>query len=278
MDLNKTALGQQTDYPDSYAPEVLFAINRQETREALQQTMQAQLPPMFGFDVWQAYEVSCLNNQGKPLVGCAVLSVPGDSSYIVESKSLKLYLNSLNQSCFDSLSALGDCIAKDVSQLCGADVKVELLTVEQFRQQRIAQLNAQPKAICLDDLDVKIDDYCVNAQLLSAGQEKTSELLCSHLLRSRCPVTGQPDWASVFIEYRGQQIEHASLLKYLVSFRLNQEFHEQCVERIYSDIWVQCQPEQLTVTAAYLRRGGIDINPVRSSKDVLVNIPFVARQ
>lgn len=253
-------LGKHTDYPEVYTPSLLFAIARAPSRETLGLDTQALLP-FTGVDQWNAYEVSWLNGKGKPMVGMVELLVPADSDFIVESKSLKLYLGSFNQTRFHDKQDVRSTIESDLRVTVRAPVGVSLLT----------ELNASGFAIgslkgeCIDALDIEVGDYSVNADVLQVSHVETSETLHSHLLRSNCPVTGQPDWASVQIRYEGPRIDRESLLRYLISYRTHNDFHEQCVERIYMDVLAQCQPRKLSVYARYTRRGGIDINPFRSN-------------
>lgn len=257
-------LGQHTDYPQTYSPEVLCPIPRQQGREAV--GIAAGELPFQGGDIWNAYELSWLNERGKPLVATAEFYFPADSGAIIESKSFKLYLNSFNQSQFASAEAVRETLQKDLSSASDGEVVVLLRHLEddQFH------FESDKRAQCLDELDVAIDVYQTAPELLVSNDSgiEVAEVLSSHLLRSLCPVTGQPDWGSVFIEYRGKPICHESLLKYIVSYRQHQEFHEQCVERIFVDIMARCQPRELTVYARYVRRGGLDINPYRSTEQL----------
>lgn len=254
-------LGRAVAYRDTYAPELLFPISRDPKREeiGLRGT-----PPFHGGDLWNAYELSWLDVKGKPHVALATFWVPAESPNIVESKSLKLYLNAFNQTRFLSAEAVAETIAIDLSAAAGAPVEVKVTPVQEVGERH--QRNFA--GILLDDLDLIIDDYAAPApRLLQAdrSQPEVSETLVSHLLKSNCLVTGQPDWASVAIRYQGAPLDRAALLRYLISFRQHNEFHEQCVERIFFDLWTRCQPRQLAVYARYTRRGGLDINPFRSS-------------
>lgn len=256
--VNATPLGKHTDYPQEYAPELLCPIPRQPSREKL--GIGAALP-FVGEDIWNAYELSWLNRQGKPVVAEATFRVPADSPAIIESKSLKLYLNSLNQSAYASMSQVENLLQGDLSRVAGSPVAVSV------RPSAIEPLQALP-GVCLDTLDISVSDYQVNPAHLRASGAGVEEQLHSHLMRSLCPVTGQPDWASVLVEYRGPAIDREGLLRYLVSYRQHQAFHEQCVEQMFVEISEACQPEFLSVAARYLRRGGLDINPVRSSEPI----------
>lgn len=261
-------LGEKVAHPEHYDPGVLHPIDRSEGRARLGIkgiTQQVEPLPFSGEDIWNAYELSWLDSKGKPRVACAEFRIPADSSHIVESKSLKLYLNSLNHQRFDSPDALSDCIRRDLSAVLGSPCQVELILPEQWAT---ALAVSSPQGECLDNLDIATDQYKPEPGLLGADPEApaVSEQLFSNLLRSCCPVTGQPDWATVEIAYRGAPINREGLLAYLVSFRRQDDFHEQCVEQIFVDISRRCQPESLTVSARYLRRGGLDINPWRSSE------------
>lgn len=254
-------LGKEVSYSDQYNPALLFAIDRQLSRNSL--GIVATELPFTGVDIWNAYELSWLNTKGKPLVACAEFRVPCTSVAIIESKSFKLYLNSFNQSMFGSVDELQLTLTKDLSALAGAAVEVTIVPLASAEIVRLATLQGR----CLDQMDVTITEYQPDPLLLTADAgQKVEEVLHSHLLRSLCPVTGQPDWGSVQIQYCGPRIEPEGLLKYLIGYRQHQEFHEQCVERIFCDLMQSCQPTQLTVYARYVRRGGLDINPFRSTE------------
>ncbi|HAT32793.1 MAG TPA: NADPH-dependent 7-cyano-7-deazaguanine reductase QueF [Janthinobacterium sp.] len=253
-------LGKSAAYRSDYAPELLFPIPRQGKRDelALHGTL-----PFFGLDIWNAYELSWLNLRGKPQVAIARVTVPADSPNIVESKSFKLYLNSFNQTRLADPEALRALLTQDLSQGFGAPVQVALTLQEAFSEQKMGEL----EGLLLDRLDVEITHYTPSPLMLTAALDEApvEEKLVSHLLKSNCLVTGQPDWGSVQIHYAGPQINQESLLKYLIGFREHNEFHEQCVERIFMDILRQCAPQRLAVYARYTRRGGLDINPWRSN-------------
>lgn len=255
-------LGKKSEYCCTYQPSLLFAITRLGKRSEL--GIVGELP-FFGEDIWNAYEISWLNSFGLPQVAIGEFRVPSTTPHIVESKSLKLYLNSFNQTTFNSLCQVEETIQRDLSRLVGSPIGVQLRKLDKARA--INQLNAQ----CIDSVDVVINQYDYDATLLkvtdtqSGKQNVVEESLCSHLLKSNCLITNQPDWASVLIQYKGVKISHRSILKYLVSFRTHNEFHEQCVERIFCDLTERCKPQQLTVYARYTRRGGLDINPWRSN-------------
>ena len=254
-------LGKSTEYRSEYAPELLYPIPRQIKRDEL--GIRANALPFTGEDLWNGYELSWLNPKGKPVVAVAQFYIPADSPNLIESKSFKLYLNSLNQSIFTDSDTVAATLTRDLSQAAGKPVRVSLQTLGKHAQAEIGI----PDGILLDELDIDCQHYQPAPTLLQANPQaaEIEETLYSHLLKSNCLVTGQPDWAMVVIRYRGHPIDHAGLLRYLVSFRNHNEFHEQCVERIYTDLQHQCAPAALAVHARYTRRGGLDINPFRSS-------------
>ncbi|MDF2445222.1 MAG: queF [Moraxellaceae bacterium] len=253
-------LGRDTDYPQRYSPEVLFPITRHEGREAL--GLAGGPLPFHGVDLWTHYEVSWLDFGGKPRVAIAEIRVPASSPCLIESKSMKLYFNSLNFERFGSAADFLTVVMRDLSGAAGAPVDVELL-----RHDAGADSFAAMPGECLDELPVECSEFQVNPALLQADDRRVvSETLHSHLLRSCCPVTHQPDWASLMIAYQGPVLDRKGLLAYLVSYRNQSDFHEQCVERIFMDIRNRCGPTQLTVYARYTRRGGLDINPWRSTE------------
>ena len=254
-------LGKDVAYDAPYDPKLLCPIPRQPGREALGLAFADGGLPFSGVDIWTAYELSWLDARGKPIVACAEIHVPAESVYIVESKSLKLYLNSFNQHHFTATDAVRDTIVRDLSGCLGTVPTVRVLLAPAWG----ALMCAEPAGTCIDALDVAIEHYQPAPELLRAHGDIVSETLYSHLLRSRCPVTGQPDWATLSVDYTGPRIEQAALLAYIVSFRLHQDFHEHCVERIFVDLQRHCAPQRLSVYARYLRRGGIDINPYRST-------------
>ncbi|WP_306604252.1 NADPH-dependent 7-cyano-7-deazaguanine reductase QueF [Azonexus sp.] len=259
-DHRHSPLGKSTAYASQYAPELLFPIARQLKRDELGIT--ADSLPFVGEDLWNAYELSWLNGKGKPVVAVGTLRVPADSPRLIESKSLKLYFNSLNQTAFASQEEVSAIVCRDLSAAAGAPVVVEITPLNQRPQAAIRY----PEGTLLDELDIACTDYQPAPSLLSAvDAPEIEETLYSHLLKSNCLVTGQPDWAMVVIRYRGRPIEQTGLLRYLVSFRDHNEFHEQCVERIFCDIRRHCAPAALAVHARYTRRGGLDINPFRQT-------------
>ncbi|MFA7554381.1 MAG: NADPH-dependent 7-cyano-7-deazaguanine reductase QueF [Spongiibacteraceae bacterium] len=255
----QTLLGKDVAYADTYSPQLLFPISREASRESL--GISSAKLPFTGVDIWNAYELSWLNQKGKPCVAHAEFRFACESVSIVESKSFKLYLNSLNQTRFDSVQQLQQILVDDLSACVGVAVVVTIQSLDHGS----AGIDCF-EGECLDSLDIEVENYspdpaCLN-QLVAAPVE---EGLYSHLLRSLCPVTGQPDWGSVLIEYKGAPIDRQGLLKYIVGYRQHQEFHEQCVERIFCDLSARCHFESLSVYARYVRRGGLDINPFRCS-------------
>ena len=256
--LKQSPLGQETAYINSYDPSLLYPIARDlNWKEA--GVDRASLP-FKGVDIWNAYELSWLNLRGKPEVRLAEFKVFADSANIIESKSFKLYLNSLNLSRFESESEVQALLEKDLSEVAQGRIEVRLYHPDQ------APEFGQFTGFCIDNQDVEISQYTPAPELLSTGEDDVDEVLYSHLLKSNCPVTGQPDWATIGICYQGKEIEREGLLKYIISYREHGDFHEQCVENIFMHIWERCAPKSLSVYARYVRRGGLDINPFRSSE------------
>jgi 7-cyano-7-deazaguanine reductase len=252
-------LGKLVRTADRYAPELLFPISRAIKRReiALDEPL-----PFVGEDVWNAYELSWLEPNGKPVVALGRFRVPAWTPNLIESKSLKLYLNSFNQTAFPGLDAVAETLTKDLSRAVGGEVDVEIHLPGTYARPSATA----PKGECLDALDVACDTYSLEPEFLRVlGPAIVEETLYSRLLKSNCPVTGQPDWGTIAIRYRGRPIDRAGLLRYIVSFRRHNEFHEQCVERVFCDILERCVPEALAVQAHYTRRGGLDINPFRAS-------------
>ncbi|SFB78107.1 7-cyano-7-deazaguanine reductase [Marinospirillum celere] len=264
-------LGKETQYINQYTSEVLYPLPRQQGRSSL--GLSAGKLPFQGVDIWNAYELSWLNSKGKPLVRLAEFHFPATSSHIIESKSFKLYLNSFNLTRFASEEEVLARLTQDLSQASGSEVQVILHPADYG-------LPVRPlEGECLDDLDIEVNHYTPAPELLKVtSDEVVEETLVSHLLKSNCPVTGQPDWASVQIHYKGPKIDPESLLAYLISYREKGDFHEHCVEEIFVDLLRLCQCQQLTVYARYLRRGGLDINPWRSTLSVEPPNPRQARQ
>jgi 7-cyano-7-deazaguanine reductase len=255
-------LGKPSAYKTEYDPTLLFPIPRQPKRTEIG-LPEGRALPFFGVDLWNAYEVSWLNLKGKPQVALATFVIPADTPNIVESKSFKLYLNSFNQSKVASAEALQQLLHHDLSEATGGTVQVRLVTEADLGTQKMGELDG----LLLDRLDIETDIYEPDPSLLKADQDESpvEETLVSHLLKSNCLVTGQPDWGSVQIRYVGAPIDQEGLLKYLISFRNHNEFHEQCVERIFVDVQRMCKPVKLAVYARYTRRGGLDINPFRTN-------------
>ena len=259
-------LGKPVHYADQYDPTLLYPLPRAPKRDEIGLTGTL---PFFGADLWTAFELSWLNPRGKPQVAIAHFTVPCETPNIVESKSLKLYLGSFNATVFASADEVRQRLRADLSEAvwrgaaAPATIGVRLILPEQFDQEPVHELDG----LSLDRLDIECSDYTPRPDLLrtTAGEPPVEEVLTSNLLKSNCLVTGQPDWGSVQIRYTGQAIDQEGLLRYLVSFRNHNEFHEQCVERIFMDLWRQCRPARLAVYARYTRRGGLDINPLRTS-------------
>jgi 7-cyano-7-deazaguanine reductase len=262
----QSQLGKPVPYADRYDPSLLFPIARAPKREEIGI---AGAPPFFGADLWTAYEVSWLNRRGKPQLAIAHFTVPCETPNIVESKSLKLYLGSFNSTEFASADAVRDRLRADLSEAvwrgapAPATVGVRLVLPDMFDAEPVQELDG----LSLDRLDIECTHYTPAPELLTTAvdEQPVEEALTSNLLKSNCLVTGQPDWGSIQIRYTGPQIEQGGLLRYLVSFRNHNEFHEQCVERIFMDVWRRCKPSRLAVYARYTRRGGLDINPLRTS-------------
>ncbi len=264
VDHSDTGLGKDTAYTDQYDAALLFPIPRSKARgTGEKEGVEAGGLPFLGTDLWTAFEISWLNQQGLPQVAIGEFIFPCTSDAIIESKSFKLYLNSFNQTQYPSMDAVQAVMQADVSAACGAEIEVQLYRVGDYNEIRPV---AESEGTCIDQRSVSVDTYQPNAGFLQADSSAlVSETVYSHLLRTNCPVTDQPDWASVYISYKGAQIDADGLLKYIVSFRQHQDFHEQCVEKIFVDIMARCQPQELSVYARYMRRGGLDINPYRST-------------
>lgn len=263
---DQSELGQTSNYDDHYNPKRLYPIPRAQKRQEI--NLDPKIITFHGFDCWNHYEVSWLNSKGKPIVAMAVISYDCHSPCIIESKSLKLYFNSLNNTIFSDKEEVAQTISKDLSNCIDAEVTVTVTLLSEITNQTIY---SSFTGICLDQLDIECSVYQVTSSFLSTSSELVDEILYSDLLKSNCLVTNQPDWGSVQIAYRGKKINHEGLLKYLVSFRNHNEFHEQCIERIFTDIMRLCQPESLTVYGRYTRRGGLDINPIRSTEPCILD-------
>lgn len=271
--LQALALGKATEYTGAYDPSLLQAVPRQLNRSQLALTDDDL--PFKGGDIWTGYELSWLNSKGKPQVAVGEFVLPCESPDLVESKSFKLYLNSFNQTRFAGWTEVAKTMQRDLTGCAGAPVKVRLIPLEQLTGETIAPM----QGILLDDLDIEISEYDYDPEQLQADpSQQVEETLVSHLLKSNCLITGQPDWGSVQIHYRGAKLDHQALLRYLIGFRQHNEFHEQCVERIFCDLLKVCAPSQLTVYARYTRRGGLDINPYRSNHAAMPRNIRMARQ
>jgi len=259
MDMSHPSpLGRAVEYPHQYAPEVLCPIARAKGRGEIGIASESNPPWAIGADRWQAYELGWLDRRGKPVVATATITVPATSPYLIESKSFKLYLNSLNAHRFTDHAAVRHTLAEDLGRAAGAAVEVAF---------GVPPLGQDSGAVVLDDQALDIDHYAppMPEFLRIEAGEMVEEVVCSELFKSNCPVTGQPDWASVRIDYHGPRMDRAGLLRYLVSFREHAGFHEHCVERIFTDLMAHCRPQRLLVEARYTRRGGLDINPWRAT-------------
>ncbi len=270
----KLSLGKSTRYKDTYDPALLCPFPRQAKRAeiGLDNTL-----PFTGDDQWTAYELSWLNLKGKPVVAVGVFCFPCSSPFLIESKSLKLYLNSFNQSHYTDKVAVTEQMRKDLCHASGGEVEVALFDLEGYSLLQVGKLPGD----CIDSLDIEVEDYQLNPPALEGAADQecpVAEELHSHLLKSNCLVTSQPDWGSVLIRYEGGKIDREALLRYLISFRQHSEFHEQCVERIFIDLMRYCQPQKLSVYARYTRRGGLDINPFRSNFEDTVESIRLVRQ
>lgn len=263
----QSQLGRASAYVDRYDPSLLFPLPRALQREEM--GIDNQRLPFFGADLWTAFELSWLNLRGKPQLAIAHFTVPCETPNIIESKSFKLYLNSFNSSAFADAEAVRERLRADLGEAVwrgserSGSVGVKLLSPAQFDAERVEEL----QGLDLDRLDVDCTDYEPQPELLRTvpGEPAVNETLASRLLKSNCRVTGQPDWGSVQISYSGPPIDQEGLLRYIVSFRNHNEFHEPCAERIFTDIWRRCAPTRLAVYCRYTRRGGLDINPFRTS-------------
>lgn len=263
MMLDKSPLGKATVYKQTYSPELLCPIPRTLGRDKI-----GVASPLFfnGIDVWSGFELSWLNQRGKPEIAMAEFRFPCTTPFIVESKSFKLYLNSFNQSSFESFDAVREILEKDLGQAAGGNVDVCLIPPSGFRSW--APIN-DFSGINLDLLDIDTATYDLYPDFLTTTDLAVEETLYSHLLKSNCLATGQPDWGSVQVRYKGKKIDHEGLLKYIISFRNHSGFAEHCVERMFCDLTARCKPECLSVLVRYTRRGGLDINPFRSNFEEL---------
>lgn len=272
--LSELTLGKATGYQSEYDASLLQGVPRKLNRDAIDliDTL-----PFHGTDIWTGYELSWLNAKGKPMVAIAEFHLSFDSEHLIESKSFKLYLNSFNQTKFDSIELVQSTLTDDLSRCANGEVLVNVIEPKHFTHQRIVEL----PGTCIDDLDIEIEDYNFNPDyLLDSTDDKSmvAETLNSNLLKSNCLITSQPDWGSVMIRYQGPKIDREKLLRYLISFRQHNEFHEQCIERIFVDLKRFCHCAKLTVYARYTRRGGLDINPYRSDFEQPSESHRLARQ
>jgi len=247
-------LGKKIKYPSQYSSKLLYSIPRESI-------LTKQSNRYYGHDIWNAYELSWLNHKGKPQAALGQFILPCHSPFLIESKSMKLFLNSLNNTTFSNKSQVAEIIKQDLSQACGTDVEVSLSLLDEIENVHLEVFDGK----CIDGIDITTSEYSINPTLLRTQDEIVKEALYSNLLKSNCPVTGQPDWGSIRIEYHGKRIDPEALLKYIISYRNHEEFHEHCVERFFLDIINLCKPQQLTIEARYNRRGGLDINPLRST-------------
>jgi 7-cyano-7-deazaguanine reductase len=259
-------LGETASYVSNYDPSLLEPIARSQSRILL---LEGKGAPFIGLDIWTAYEVSWLLPGGKPQVAIAEFVFLADSDAIIESKSLKYYLNSLNQTRFESVAAVKAQLQADLTAASGADVQVTLYPVDAY-----PKALAPPQGSCVDDLQCEIDSYRPDSNMLVFNSTQVEGVcLYSHLLKSNCPVTGQPDWATVWIQYSGRELLPESYLRYVISFREHQDFHENCVEKIFCDLLAQGELDALAVYARYTRRGGLDINPYRATPNLGKDLP-----
>ena len=230
--------------------------------------------PFYGYDIWNSYDLYWLNAKGRPEVGVGEFIFPADSENLIESKSLKLYLNSFNETQFSSIDEVIKTIATDLSESIKSEVVVKIEAINNYPEKLY-----NFSGTCLDNNDIYCHNYQINPEYLLVEDNEVTETLYSHLLKSNCPVTSQPDFGSVEISYIGKKINHQGLLKYIISFRDHNEFHEVCIERIFVDIINKCSPKSLTVLGRYNRRGGIDINPIRTTdKNLHINNNRLYRQ
>lgn len=260
--MSTLSLGQATPYPHQYDPSLLFPIPRSENRLKLD-IKPNQALPFVGVDIWNAFELSWLNKKGKPQIALAEFQIPADSLNMIESKSFKLYLNSFNSARFDDEAEVRERLITDLSAVAGSKISTRLHSTETIAKKGMQEMSG----VLMDRLDIEIDpSLSADPALLEVNGSfgPIEQCLVSHLLKSNCPVTGQPDWASIQIRYQGRPILEEGLLRYLIGFRQLGEFHEHCVETIFTDIKRQCKPEKLSVYARYTRRGGLDINPFRT--------------
>jgi 7-cyano-7-deazaguanine reductase len=257
--ISGSLLGKTVSYKGTYDKSLLFGVKRGEQRENIQ--IKDTPLPFQGFDLWSCYELSWLNIKGKPCIATLSLKIPCDSPFLIESKSLKLYLNSFNLTKIQDPAALQALLCQDLSHIAGAQIEVQLTLPQNFNTLAPQVLVGES----LDEIDLEITSFTPQPEALATGERETCKTLTTHLFRSKCPVTAQPDWGSIQIAYQGKEIEKEGLLRYLLSFREHQEFHELCVERIFVDILKKCKPKELAVFGRFTRRGGLEINPFRKT-------------
>jgi 7-cyano-7-deazaguanine reductase len=262
MNVEQSELGKKSAYITQYDPSLLFPIARQINRQKIGITGAL---PFMGLDIWNHYEVSWLDKKGKPIVALAEIIYACDSVNIIESKSMKLYFNSFNNTHIEDVQELQRTIQNDIETRIESPVEIRITPVRSFQNETLYN---SFKGICIDDLDIECSVYKHDASLLQAEDTTTSEILYSDILKSNCLVTDQPDWGSVQITYQGPKINRESLLRYIVSYRNCNEFSETCIERIFMDIMQYCKPTELTVYGRFTRRGGLDINPIRSTHTI----------
>lgn len=256
INVDKSELGKNSEYKSKYEPELLFAIPRASKRQEIGINIKL---PFTGVDIWNHFEVSWLNLKGKPQVAIAEITIPCDSPNIIESKSMKLYFNSFNNTKIKDIAELTRIIEHDLNNKTQSLTKIKIFNLNNITDNSM-------QGVCLDDLDIECSIYTVRKEYLSTNTNIVTETLHSNLLKSNCLVTKQPDWGSIQIDYQGPQINHEGLLKYIVSYRNHNEFHEQCIERIFIDIFQTCKPNKLSIYGRYTRRGGLDINVFRSTE------------
>lgn len=273
METTHLPLGKKVSHSVEYDAGQLCPVPRILARHHLG-LKESQPLPFKGEDIWTAYELSWLNSKGKPLIAIGELRFPATSPNIIESKSLKLYCNSFNQTRFDSFEAVKNTMETDLTRIAGEKVTVQLIPPQQFNKLAITAAEGE----CIDHLDIGVEHYSVHPELLKCGNKEVTQELYSDLLRTNCPVTNQPDWATIVISYQGHEILKESLLAYLISYRQHTGFHENCVESIFTDIMAYCQPNHLTVYARFTRRGGLDINPYRTTRTMKSKSCRLARQ
>jgi len=268
---NLNPLGKEVPHSPRYNPGHLYPVSRLDGRREIGM---GESLPFQGVDIWNAYEISWLNDKGRPEIAIGRFIFPCETVNLIESKSLKLYLNSFNLERFDSSARVRSTIEADLSSAAGGQVAVNLTPADQFGETAIGS----PPGQCLDNLDIETRDFRVDPETLTTTREQVEESLFSNLLRTNCPVTGQPDWGTLVVNYSGRRIDPKGLLKYIVSYREQTGFHENCVERIFTDITRQCAPDRLFVQAQFTRRGGLDINPWRANYAAAPNLARYARQ